>query len=67
MITCGHRTFVTKTRCGEPATRFFRVKIIDKIVYRFRCNLHKDLGILRQYELKEISKNEAIVAHVMKT
>jgi hypothetical protein len=70
MITCGYRiggreTSVTKTCCGEPATKFFRVKIINKIGYRFRCDRHKNMDRLHQYEITEISENEAIIIQVM--
>lgn len=70
MITCGyrihgHKTSGTKTCCGEPATKFFKVKIIDKIGYRFRCDRHKNMDRLRQYEITEIPEAEAIVVQVM--
>jgi hypothetical protein len=70
MITCGCRIGgrkipVTKTVCGEPATKFFKVKIINKISYRFRCDRHKNMDRLHQYEITEISENEAIVIQVM--
>jgi hypothetical protein len=67
MIICGYKTLVTKKRCGKPATRFFRVRIIDKILYRFRCEEHKNIGFMRQHETTEISEAEAIVAQVMGT
>ena len=70
MITCGYRigghgTSITKTRCGEPAIKFFKMKIINKISYRFRCDRHKNMDRFHQYEITEISENEAIVIQVM--